>query len=196
MKICVFGDSVTYAGYIKDSWFNLLRVQLESASQNDIEIFNLGINGNTSDDILNRFETEAKARTPIKIIFAFGINDSAYIFSNNEPLIDEQKFKSNILELIKLASIYTFDITFIGLVLGDDSVLKPYPESSNGKSYDNDRAKAYDTIINDLATSNNCKYIYLYDKLDVTDFSDGLHPNEKGHKKMFEVIKTSFQKND
>lgn len=30
------------------------------------------------------------------------------------------------------------------------------------------------------------------DKLDFSDFQDGLHPNEQGHRKIFEVIKNYF----
>lgn len=187
MKICIFGDSVTYAGYINNSWFNMLRSELE-ARVDDVEVFNLGINGNTSNDILYRFEVEAESRKPEKIIFAFGVNDSGYIFSTNEPLVTEELFRANVTKLTELASKYTKDITFIGLVLGDDSILKPFPESSKGKSYDHSRTVDYDKMLKDIANKNNCKFIYLFDKLDFADFSDGLHPNENGHKKMFEVI--------
>jgi lysophospholipase L1-like esterase len=165
----------------------MLKNKLEKQNE-DIELFNLGINGNTSVDILERFENEAKARTPEKIIFAFGINDSAYIFSTKEPLVSEMEFESNIDKLINLAKKYTNDITFMGLVLGDDSLLKPYPESSKGKSYDHNRATKYNEYVKAHAETQNCKYIYLYDKLTFEDFSDGLHPNENGHKKMFEEI--------
>jgi lysophospholipase L1-like esterase len=189
MKICVFGDSVTYAGYIKNSWFNLLKDELESESQEDIEMFNLGINGDTSTDILNRFETEARARTPDQIIFAFGVNDSGYIFSTKEPLVSEDKFRENVQELIHLGSKYTKNITFVGLVIGDDSILKPYPESSKGKSYDRDRAQSYDAMIRELSGNSNCNYIFLFDKLAFEDFSDGLHPNDSGHQKMFAEIR-------
>ena len=101
-------------------------------------------------------------------------------------------FQQNIIKLIELAKKHTTDIIFIGLVLGDDSLLKPFPESSKGESYDHKRAIKYDNLLKNLVESNNCKYIYLYDKLLVEDFIDGLHPNEKGHLKMYEVIKEYF----
>jgi len=59
MNICAFGDSVTHASYIKNSWTNLLRLYLEDNSQYEIELFNLGINGNTSDDILKELRLSA-----------------------------------------------------------------------------------------------------------------------------------------
>src|SRR3989344_5840093 len=112
-KICVFGDSVTYAGYVKNNWYSLLRNHLESLDELNIELFNLGINGNSSRDILSRFDSEAIARDPNKIIFAFGVNDSAYILSTGEAITSTQDFQENISKLIKSARIFTNDITFI-----------------------------------------------------------------------------------
>ncbi len=193
MKICVFGDSVTFGGYIKNNWTNLLRWHLEIMNIENVEFYNLGINGNTSQDILDRFEIEAAAREPDKIVFAFGVNGSAYIFHTKKPLVDEPDFKNNLLSLIKMAKKFTDDITFIGLVLGDDSILKPYPESTKGKSYTHVRTKIYDAILRNTASENVCKYVYLYESLDFKDFSDGLHPNKMGHKKLFDVIKKNIK---
>jgi len=192
MKICIFGDSVTYAGYIKEGWVNLLRWHLEDSLDEDVEVFNLGINGETSVEILKRFETEASSREPDKIVFAFGINDSCYIIDTNKPLIDKNIFKDNVIKLLTSAKSYTSEIIFIGLVLGNDSLLKPFPESSTGKSYDHRKSKDYDQILMDLAQKNDCKYISLYETLENSDFLDGLHPNKSGHYKIFNVIKLHF----
>lgn len=189
MRICVFGDSVTFASYMKESWANQLRWYLEENSTEDIEFFNLGINGNTSEEILARFDVEAQSREPDKIIFAFGINDSCYIFDTKKPLVEEEVFKNNLVKLIQKAKKHTNDITFVGLTLGDESLLKPFPESSKGKSYSHERARKYDSIIKETAKTNGCNYIDVYDQLNAEDFIDGLHPNEVGHRKMFEVIR-------
>ena len=91
-----------------------------------------------------------------------------------------------------MARKFTQDIIFVGLVLGDDSILKPFPESSTGKSYSQDQVDAYDKIIKEIAEKRGCKFIKLLNELSFDDFQDGLHPNEPGHKKMFEVIKKYF----
>ena len=95
-------------------------------------------------------------------------------------------------DITKVAKRITQDVTFVGLVLGDDSLLQPFPESSKGKSYTAERVKNYDSLLKEIAEKNECKYIYLFDKLNFNDFQDGLHPNESGHKKMFEEIKKHF----
>lgn len=190
---CIFGDSVTQASYIKSGWAQLFRQYLEEKYNDQfINVFNLGIGGNTSDDILKRFKTESEARMPTDVIFAFGVNDSGYFRTLDKPIVPEDRFVKNIENLISEAKTYSKNITFIGLTLGDDSLLKPFPESSQGKSYDMDRVKDYDNKLNEIASKNQCKFVSIMDTLNPDDFLDGLHPNEQGHRKMFEVIKESF----
>lgn len=190
---CIFGDSVTQASYVKTGWADLLRQYLETKYTSDtITFFNLGINGNTSDDILKRFKTESEARMPTDIIFAFGVNDSGYFITIDKPIVPEDRFINNIEGLINEAKTFSKNITFIGLTLGDDSILKPFPESSKGKSYDLDRVNNYNKTLNEIADKNNCRFISLAGCLEPKDFVDGLHPNDNGHRKMFEVIKEYF----
>lgn len=192
---CVFGDSVTQAAYVRNSWVNLLKADLEEKFQDDfVNIFNLGVDGNTTNDILARFENESAARIPTSIIFAVGINDSAYIQNFSRPITEEKMFESNLKKLIALAVKFSKDITFVGLVLGDDSILKPLPDGTENYewSYDRKRTENYNNILETVAESGNCKFIQLLDQLGPEDFQDGLHPNEKGHTKMFKIIKNYF----
>jgi len=41
MKICVFGDSVTQASYVKNSWCNLLKWKLEEKAAKNNTSLNL-----------------------------------------------------------------------------------------------------------------------------------------------------------
>ncbi|PIP52722.1 hypothetical protein COX08_04875 [Candidatus Beckwithbacteria bacterium CG23_combo_of_CG06-09_8_20_14_all_34_8] len=190
-NICIFGDSVTRASFIKDSWVNLLsQFLIKKYSGDDIEVFNLGINGDNSKDIVKRFGLEAKCRKPQDIIFAFGINDSS--FQDEKQTVNEVSFKKNVLTLIKQAKKITDKIYFIGLVLGHKRWLEAGLMKFIMPSYSIQKAKQYDSIIKQIAQENNCIYIYLMDKLDDNDFIDGLHPNITGHKKMFSEIKKYF----
>ena len=173
---CFFGDSVTQASYIKTGWVDLLKLYLEEKYKEDfISIFNLGINGNTTEDILKRFEAESQTRKPTSIIFSIGINDTKFD--------DETQFKNNIKIIIKKAKGFNSDITFIGMVLGNDIIEENFSLLKTIR---------YDQIIQEIAESNECRFIELFDKLEPTDFMDRLHPNEKGHQKMFEEIKKYF----
>lgn len=173
---CIFGDSVTQAAYIKVGWVDQLRHYLEDKYCDDfINVFNLGIAGNTTGDILKRFKGEALSRKPTSIIFAVGINDTKY----SSPI----KFKANLGKLVKLAKRFSSNITFVGLVLGDWTGDEPFSQ---------EKTRDYNQIINGVVELKKCKFIRLQDKLDSKDFMDGLHPNDQGHKKMFEVIKKYF----
>ncbi|MEK7127392.1 MAG: GDSL-type esterase/lipase family protein, partial [Patescibacteria group bacterium] len=109
---CIFRDSVTQAGYVKTGWVEMLRQYLEEKyPDNFVSVFNLGINGETTDNVLTRFDNECLVRRPTDIIFAVGINDTKDY--------DAKQFKDNIEKLISLGNKFTKDITFVGLVLGD-----------------------------------------------------------------------------
>src|SRR3989304_10554411 len=158
--ICIFGDSVVHASFMKVGWVDLFRQYLEKKYPNDsIEIYNLGISGNTSEDILKRFEAEILARDTTSIIIAVGVNDSGYIQDPSNPIVRKEQFALNLKKLVDTAFKYTQDITFIGLVLGDDSILQPFPGSSSGKAYRKDLVETYDEIIKKVAEKNSCKYI-------------------------------------
>jgi len=190
---CIFGDSVTQAAYVNDDWVNHFQHYLEKKYHNDfINVFNLGIGGNTSDDILKRFRVESEFRQPSDIIFAFGINDSGYFYTPDKPIVPEDRFIKNVKELINQAKKYTSKILFVGLTLGDDSILKPTPGISQGKSYDFKRVENYNNILKEISQANLCQFIPLLDKLGPSDFIDGLHPNEQGHLKIFEGVKKQY----
>jgi len=190
---CVFGDSVTQAAYIKTGWVDLLRNFLEEKYPDDsVNVFNLGIGGNTSSDIVNRFKPESAARNPTDIVFAFGVNDSGYFRTLDKPIVQLEEFVTNVQTLITQAKEFTQNITFIGLTLGNDSILKPFPGSSRGKSYDASRVKKYDETLKEIVEKNSCRFISLANILVAEDFMDGLHPNDKGHSKMFTEIKKFY----
>ena len=84
----IFGDSIVYGLYDKEfgGWVNRVRIKLEQRAKNNF-IMNLGIPGQTSNDILNILELEIKNRyntnDRFNLIFSFGIKDSLpiiYIF--------------------------------------------------------------------------------------------------------------------
>ena len=173
---CIFGDSVTQSAYVKIGWVDLLRQHLETKYPDDfISVFNLGVGGNTTGDVINRFNNEALSRNPTSLIFAVGINDTK---ANNPP-----GFTANIEKLIKLTKEYPQDITFVGLVLGDWAGNEPFSQ---------ERITIFNHILKTTTGLHGCKFIDLQGKLTPIDFQDGLHPNQDGHRKMFEVIKSYF----
>ncbi len=77
--IC-FGDSLT-AGTIGASYVDVLREQLPAA----IRVINAGINGDTSIDLLRRFERDVVPYRPDLVVILVGLNDltTAYGWPSN-----------------------------------------------------------------------------------------------------------------
>jgi len=77
VQILIFGDSITYGAWDKEGgWVRRLRKFLDE-NYEDYLIYNLGISGNNTDDLIERFEFETKQRLKENdetiIIFAIGV---------------------------------------------------------------------------------------------------------------------------
>lgn len=189
-RICIFGDSITWGAglHIREAWANLLRNYIESKSNHYIEVYDLGIDGNTTRDLLNRFEVEAEARKPELIIFAIGVNDSMFRNGNNYE-IDSEQFNENLRKIYEEAKKFTDNIWFVGLAKGSDSETNPLKRSSTGKCYSKESIEKYNAIIKEFAKQKSLHFVDIYKLLSDSDFDDGLHPNIEGHKKIFELVK-------
>lgn len=203
--IIIFGDSITYgASDIKGGWVSRLRNYVDQKSFDDENyykiVMNLGISGNTSDDLINRFEFELKQRIregrETVIIIAIGTNDSQEIAGNLK--IDQAKYKNNIQKLTKIAQKYSTKIVFVGLFPVDESKTCPTPWHED-QFYKNENIGIYNQIIADLCEENNLIFIDIYNNFINQNYinllDDGLHPNTEGHQKMFEIIKKELENN-
>ena len=66
---------------------------------------------------------------------------------------------------------------------------------NDNEMYFNDTIKKYDIALEDYCNMNKVQYLKLFDLLQQTDFSDdGIHPNEKGHEKIYKAIKKKGEK--
>ena len=193
MVILIFGDSVTYGeGDRESGWVQRLRKFLDEktlADKGDFLVYNLGVDGNDTEDLLKRFNAEARARQPNTIIFAIGTNDSSYRKNRHNPLVSIQKFEKNLLKLIQEAKKISDKIVFIGLAKGNDYKTIPLPRSITGKCYDKENVKIYNNIIKKTCKEKHIFFINIINKLNDKDFYDGLHPSPKGHQKIFEIVK-------
>ncbi|GAB4027815.1 MAG: hypothetical protein Fur0011_6670 [Candidatus Microgenomates bacterium] len=193
-NICVFGDSITWGAHrlpSRLSWTNLLRNELENEGR-EYRVYDLGIDMNTTKDLIRRFAAEASARDPHIIIINIGVNDSLYRKTIDYPETDLRTFKENMTAIIAMARTFTDKVMLVGLVKGDDKLTMPLAQSTTGKIYTKSRVREYDRIIKDLAETSDVVFADVNDKLDDSDFSDGLHPNEIGYKKMYKEIRQAF----
>jgi lysophospholipase L1-like esterase len=193
--INIFGDSIVHAGYVDcGGWADRLANYLEKREEDYFEVYNLGICGDNSEKLLKRFKIENEARTPTSIIIAIGINDSHYVNSKDNPRIEIEDFKNNLLDIIREARAFTEEIIFIGLTKVDESKVMPIPWGLT-KYYDNENISLYNDKIKELCEKNNILFLEMLDLLGSDDLEDGLHPNSRGHEKMFLRIRDFLVEN-
>ena len=205
-KLFVFGDSVVHGIWDDEmgGWVNRLDVYLKQnflSDNNFIEVYNLGVDGDTSENLLNRFEFETYQRTIPEqgdiFLIAIGVNDSAFLKNQDENFIPRIQFKENLQYIITLAKKYSERIIFVGLTPVDEKI-------TNSKEgvvcYENEYIEEYDKIIKSVCEKNDLIFIDVLNEFKKGNHKklldgDGLHPNSNGHQKIFEIIKNSLLKN-
>ncbi len=200
-NILIFGGSITYGAWDieKGGWVQRLRSYLEQNYElQRYFVYNFGISGDTSSMILDRFETDIKYRVDEDerniIIFATGTNDSAFLEKENKQRTEIKVFKKKLGKLVKLATKYSNKVIFIGLTTVNEPMVSPIPWKPN-ILYNNQNILQYNNIIKDFCQKKNILFIDLYDEISWDNLVDGIHPNEKGHEIMFEIIKDELIKN-
>jgi|SRR3989338_3362701 len=190
--ILIFGDSIVYGASDeeKGGWINRLRLFLES--NQDIEVYNLGICGDNTKLVLKRFENEVNARwgqddRELIIIFSVGANDTQYVKDMGNR-IKIGSFEKNIRLLKEKAEKYTKKVIFCGLNDVDEKKSNPIPWN-NKISYLSNEIKKYDEVLKKFCMQNKVKFIEIIGLVRKEDLADGLHPNSKGHEKIFKKVR-------
>ena len=161
MNILIFGDSITWGAYDPEQggWATRLRNYFE-AKDNDTDVYNLGVSGDTTADLLNRIEIEVKSREPDLIIFAIGINDAQFIHSTNGLHVSLDEFQQNLAKLLSVAKKFTDKVVFVGLTKVDESKTTPIPWNTD-KSYTNENIERLDNAIKKFCEDKKLKFITM-----------------------------------
>lgn len=192
-NICVFGDSIVWGAWDKEKagWVNRLKIYCQNNSEEDI-IYNLGIPSETTTNLIKRIKNECNSRNPNTIIISIGINDTLYLKDIEKEQTDIETFKENVKTIIDICKLYTKNILFIGLTRINEKYTVPINWNDN-EIYLNKNIEKYNKKIKECCDENDIDFLDILDTLDIEDLcEDGIHPNEIGHKKIFEDIKDIF----
>ena len=204
MRVLVFGASITQGFWdSKGGWVSRLRnyYDEQTISEQDYEtipfIFNLGISGDRTVDVLNRFEAETRARlndSGIAFIISVGINDTQ--FKDNEYRTDIKDYAKDLERIYKLAKTFSDKILFVGLTPVDDS--RSFPFQWADAAISNERIKLFDDTLEEFCNENSVRYVKVFEKFreEFTNperilelLPDALHPSDAGHEILFNLIK-------
>jgi len=168
-------------------------------------VFNLGVSGDTSKDLLERFEFETKMRLneldkgeEVIFIISIGSNDSIYNQKTKKHWVSLPEFEKNLKKMFALAKKYGNKTIFVGDTPVDGALTNPIPWVKNC-SYLNKFIEQYNRTAEMLCKKEKVYFIEIYSKLSNIDYKslleDGVHLNTKGHELLFEEVKEYLLKN-
>ena len=195
--ILVCGDSISFGrGESPNiSWVGRLKNYFEPRDFYN-NVFNLGVPGDVTTNLLVRFETEINARinytrpeNKFIIMLAIGLNDSRGVNSPNNVKIKLPVFEKNIIKLIKIAKEYTNQVVVIGLTPVNEDLTTPYENTY----LSNKRLQEYDKILENSAMKYKVHYVNILNTITKLNYKkllvDGVHPNKKGYDELYKIIK-------
>lgn len=200
MNVVFFGDSITQ-GYwgIHHGWVDRVRMyysKLLFAKDEYHGVYNLGIDGDTTEDVLNRIKSELQARirpnhTVMPVVaIQIGVND--HIDKTTQPEKAMAEYKIQLQAMIdSIKGLYS-KVVFVGGSSCDET--KTTPVSWGDYYYTNQSVKAHEVAMKEVAERNHATFIPVFDEfknhIDQGEdlLADGLHPNDAGHELMFQII--------
>ena len=188
MEIGIWGDSITYGDGDNEAlgWVGRLR---KSFLTTDSCVYNFGVCGDTTEDLLKRFVVEANSIQPNIVVFAIGINDSKIPANEIANEVTFEKYQKNIQELIKMARDYTNKIYIVGATKVNDTAIR-----DSGTRFNNVTIQTYNKYLKEVSSLENLVFIETFDILDINnDLADGLHPNAQGYEKLYQTLRGFLQ---
>lgn len=190
MRVLVFGDSITQGFWDVDGgWVSRIRKAydqkvIETDDYEQPTIFNLGVSGNSSDDVLARFDNETKVRAneELAFVFAIGVNDACTKAGVN--FSDVERYRKNLNEIVSQARQYSDRILFVGLTPCVEARSNPVSWGDTG--YTNARIKAFDDVLKEFCEQNSISFVEVLEPFREAEaktelLPDSLHPNDEGH---------------
>jgi lysophospholipase L1-like esterase len=172
-RILFFGDSITEFWTPKNS----IIFQLEN-------VINRGIRGQTTSQMVLRFQQDVIQLAPSTVVILAGINDIA---ENTGPILVEQ-IMENIILMSELANANAIKVILC-------SVLPANTFSWNSKLQPADKVIQLNQMIYTYAKLHKINYIDYYSAMVDENKGllkkygeDGVHPNLEGYKKMEELL--------
>jgi lysophospholipase L1-like esterase len=203
LKVVALGDSLIY-GYGDaegGGWVERLRRQglspeLSSAAPAPI-VYNLGVRGDTTKHVLERFEVEFRQRgelrnrIPDRLILSVGVNDSARLGRlTGRHLVPFEDFQFSLAQLLDRAS-QLCPTVFIGMVPVDEQKM-PFLDALY---FTREDQYLYKEATRLACQERNIPYLDTFeiwrqrqDWVQSHLCSDGLHPNVQGYRLLLEDI--------
>lgn len=198
-RICVFGDSIAWGSNdTEGGWVDRLKRYYRGTGIFR-QVFNLGISGRNSKDFIARFETELKNRMSsnnemLAAIVAASVNDASFRPSLGHNQVPLNELNQIMPQFKSVADKLKIRLAIVGPInVGNDGKTPPL-------DFDKDyflsihEIEKYNQAIKKFCLENDILFIELFGLMEVSDIDDCVHPNTKGHEKIFEKVKDELIK--
>jgi len=206
MRVLVFGASITQGFWdTEGGWVNRLRRHYDALNIQDLQgrdepyIFNLGISGDTTSDVLARFQAETKARVQprkeLAFIFSIGTNNAA--IENGRLRSSFEEYRLGLEEIINQASKFSDKIMLVGIAPCDEKFTTPV--FWRDIHYKNENLAEIDKVMQKVAAKKGLSFVTVFEEMrqqmkNKELFADGLHPNNAGHELIFQLVRPELDK--
>lgn len=192
--IICFGDSITRGenDNEKGGWVDRLKAYCMKLflrnRKDEICVFNMGIGGETTEGLIKRFVNEFDTRL-LKdgnniVTLAYGANDIASL--NGKNAVSIEKFRDNLNLCIDYALKHNATVYLI-------NILPVIEDDNNTKKRSPKDILRYNDILLSIAQKQNINLVDVHSKFDFDKEElltyDSVHPNAKGHEKIFNIVK-------
>lgn len=205
MNIVFFGDSITQ-GYwgIEHGWVDRIRVyysKLLFAKDEYHGIYNLGVDGDTAEDIAKRIKPELGSRIRSHhtimptVVLQIGVNDNLEPDVKLESAIAE--YKQQLQRIINSIDGMYSEVVLVGYPPCDERITTPV--SWGEYYYTNEKTKAHEVAMAEIASANGLQFVPVFDEfkklMDKGEnlLADGLHPNDEGHEVIYQIVMPKLQ---
>ncbi len=201
VQIFCFGASSVYGvGTIHGSWADLIKQRINqdlygNKTGEKIEVFNLGISGEKSDQLKRRIEQEIIAREAFHsdwrklIVISIGTNDSRAQGRKDAFVCNLDEFRDTATRIIESAQKFSSDIIGVGLTPVDNS--KTQPMAGKETYFDSKRIEQFESAYQKVCEDQGVAFLENYGPASKLNWSkeylydDGLHSNDKAHQWIF-----------
>lgn len=194
MKILCFGDSITYGAWdSRGGWVARLRERLDRICiDTDLSTFvltyNLGIDSDTTEDVLARIQGALAALRPERhdvVIVSLGTNDSVWFREEQRFWVAPEAYEANLLRIVARARQRCDHVVVLGICPVDEAKTRPYRSQPNLESR-NDDLRAYEAAAARVAAAGGAVFVPVFERFAAAGapdllFADGLHPGDEGH---------------
>lgn len=201
-RIICIGDSVTEYGDGPTGWVGIMRANLATAAAPDkIEVLDVGKDGNTSRDELERFDTDVMAKKPDLVLINSGLDDAWFGFSGDHPRgggwrsVPLDEFRQNVDKMVTMAQKAGARVMVLSTTICSEDKNSPQ----------NVLLMTYNQALRDIAHRRGCVFVDLqppfrtylstYHATGGTDYTltvDGVNLSNAGDRLMADTVLTAL----